>query len=627
MRAPGIELTVAYAAAVDQHHRAAGRLDDGGVSLANIQERHCQIACAWRRARSRAPRLPNATQRGARAPPAASRRRAGPARDRRDEREGTRPRSAPRSRASSAPGTARAGRGRGRRPRSPAPPVRKARRRRGAASPSGHQSAPAAAPREAERARPPARPSAPAPGCRAARAARPRRSGARPAARSPPWPRSSRRTKRHSQASARRRAAPPAAAGGADDRARPARCRPRTRATAAATRRRAPAGRAPAAPAPPRRWPARRPRAGRPGSAPMPIDSISAERRVAIASPVTSAKNAIAGRPRRRRPRADRRRAASRGTRAAAARTSEEQQRRHGRQVQPGDRQHVRRAGDAEAFLDVGADAAPIAEHGGLEERRRVAGAARDRSRRAARGGRGRRSAGGRRRSARRRAFDRRRRQGRPPARRYRRRAAPAAGSGSPGLRVPRSSCRRARQAIALARAEVGPARRDGQRQRSVRGMPRSRVSATTRRAPAPVSSGPRSTVASIRKWLVGCERRVQGRIEQGGRARARPDGETGRQPDEEPDGWPPAAPPPAAPPPDEGGHGGCHEREGDGDRDRASARSSDRPGFAGGKGEAPSDEPHGPCSERPPAGCGGLFTQPVPLGARRAVRPCRRSA
>ena len=51
----------------------------------------------------------------------------------------------------------------------------------------------------------------------------------------------------------------------------------------------------------------------------------------------------------------------------------EEQQRRDGRQVQPRHRQDVRRARDAEAFLDVGADAAPIAQHGGLEERRRVA--------------------------------------------------------------------------------------------------------------------------------------------------------------------------------------------------------------------------------------------------------------
>ena len=74
----------------------------------------------------------------------------------------------------------------------------------------------------------------------------------------------------------------------------------------------------------------------------------------------------------------------------------DEQQRRHGRQMQPRDRQHVGRAGDAESLLDVGVDAAAVAEHGGLEERRRVAASARDRSPRAGHGARGRRSAVGR---------------------------------------------------------------------------------------------------------------------------------------------------------------------------------------------------------------------------------------
>ena len=144
---------------------------------------------ACRRAKSRTARLPMASSAAASAPAAdpASRR---PGDGGGDEREGIRPRSAPRSRARSACGTARGGRARESRPRPPAPPAPRTRRPPAGAGPAVARSRRPRRPRDPP-GRPPARRSAPAPGFPAATAAPPRRSDAPPAAPSPRWPRSS----------------------------------------------------------------------------------------------------------------------------------------------------------------------------------------------------------------------------------------------------------------------------------------------------------------------------------------------------------------------------------------------------------------------------------------------------
>ena len=160
-------------------------------------------------------------------------------------------------------------------------------------------------------------------------------------------------------------------------------------------------------------------------NAPIPIASMSAERSVATASPVSSVKKPMAGSAAAAATARGSTQSASLGTRTAAARTARKKKRRHRRQVQPRHRQHVGRPGGPEALLDVVGDAAPIAEHGGLAGTRPARRRPRGRPRPEARAGRRRRPGAGRRRSARRAAGWRPGR-ARPRARRCPPRAGPA---------------------------------------------------------------------------------------------------------------------------------------------------------------------------------------------------------
>ena len=180
-----------------------------------------------------------------------------------------------------------------------------------------------------------------------------------------------------------------------------------------------------------------------------------------------------------------------------------------------------------------------------------------------------------------------------------------SAGSGRPGLRVPRTSRRRARHATRSPGPKSGqPDMTDSASVPDV-APPATFVSARIKRAPVPVVSGPRTTVPSIScacsvsnaAARTGCggagraarvarqraehEQRQRDREAHAGARRARPRQRRGRDQRERGAGAPP---------------------------DRVSERTR----VAGDERHAPDDEPHASCSARRARGCGQYQLMPT---------------